>query len=258
MIDNQIRPFEAINANGSSALLIACDHADNLIPDEMAGLGLHPDYLRQHIAYDIGAKQVAMRLAEFFDAPLLLANYSRLVVDLNRHLHDPSLIAEYSDGVEIPGNLNLTDEMRARRINHYFHPYHNQYQDMVNNLIAKHNRPIILAVHSFTPIMNGLVRPWEMGVLWNQDEVLARQLIGSLSKVTGFNIGDNQPYHATDPHGYAQAIHSHERGVELALLEIRQDLIADSDGQIKITDLVCQAVAPILNSTHQCVREDPD
>lgn len=247
MIDNETLPFEVINTKGSSALLIACDHAENLIPDSLSGLGLNPDYLRRHIAYDIGAKQVAIRLAEFFDATLLLASYSRLVIDLNRHLHDPSLIAEYSDGVEIPGNLNLTDEMRTHRINNYFHPYHNQYQDMVNSLISKHDRPIILAVHSFTPIMNGVVRPWEIGVLWDQDEVLAKQLIGNLSKVTGFNIGDNKPYHATDPHGYAQAIYSHECGVELALLEIRQDLISDSDGQIKITELVCQAVSPILN-----------
>lgn len=246
MLDNEIPPFEVINANGSSALLIACDHADNLIPDSLSGLGMKPAYLEQHIAYDIGARQVAMRLADFFDAPLLLARYSRLVVDLNRHLHDPSLIAECSDGIDIPGNLNLTNEMQARRINNYFHPYHNQYQVMVNNLVAKHNRPIILALHSFTPVMNGVHRPWEMGVLWNHDEVLAKQLIASLSKVTRFNIGDNKPYHATDPQGYAQTIHSHERGVELVLLEIRQDLIADSDGQIKISDLVCQAVSAIV------------
>lgn len=247
MIDNQTPPFEVINAKGSASLLIACDHAHNLIPDSLSGLGVNPDYLRRHIAYDIGAKQVAMKLAELLDAPLLLAKYSRLVIDLNRHLHDPSLIAECSDGVEIPGNLNLTAEMRADRINRYFHPYHNQYQDMVSNLISKHNRPIILAVHSFTPIMNGVARPWEMGVLWEQDEVLAKQLIVNLSKVTGFNIGDNKPYHATDPQGYAQARYSHEHGVELVLLEIRQDLITDCDGQTKITESVCQALSAILN-----------
>lgn len=247
MLDNQPSPFEAINAKGSAPLLIACDHANNLIPESLSGLGLNADYLSQHIAYDIGAKQVAIKLADFFDAPLLLANYSRLVIDLNRHFHDPSLIAESSDGIEIPGNLNLSDEMRAERINNYFHPYHNQYQDMVSNLIAKHTRPIILSVHSFTPIMKGVARPWEMGVLWDEDEVLAKQLIANLSEVTGFNIGDNKPYHATNPQGYAQVLHSRERGVEFALLEIRQDLIADDQGQNKITELICQALSPILN-----------
>ena len=238
--------FEVINAQGSSALLIACDHASNRIPESLSGLGLNADYLQQHIAVDIGARQVAILLAEFFDAPLLLANYSRLVIDLNRHLHEPSLIAERSDGVEIPGNLNLTEEMRNYRIDNYFHPYHHQYQDMVSHIIARHERPIILSIHSFTPTMNGLARPWEIGVLWDQDEVLAKQLIASLSAVTGFNIGDNKPYHATNPLGYAQIIHSHERGVELALLEIRQDLIADTAGQTKITQLIGAALSPIL------------
>ena len=82
---------------------------------------------------------------------------------------------------------------------------------MVSHLIAQHQRPIVLSLHSFTPTMNGVVRPWEMGVLLDQDEVLAKQLIANLSKVTGFNIGDNKPYHATYPLGYAQVIHSHER-----------------------------------------------
>jgi predicted N-formylglutamate amidohydrolase len=239
-------PFEVINPTGSSSLLIACDHADNRIPGHLAGLGLDAEYLERHIAYDIGAMQVAKRLSDVFDAPLLLATCSRLVIDLNRHLHDPSSILEESDGVVIPGNLNLNDEMRNYRIERYFDPYHMQYQEMVTGQIAKHERPIILSVHSFTPTMNGRARPWEIGVLWDQDEVLAMQLIESLQKVTGFNIGDNKPYHATDPHGYAQVTHAHERGVEFALLEIRQDLISDSDGQAEISSLVYDAVAPIV------------
>ena len=243
---DEFLPFKVINPGGSSSLLIACDHADNHIPDHLAGLGLDSDYLERHIAYDIGAMQVARRLADIFDAPLLLATCSRLVIDLNRHLHDPSSIVEESDGVIIPGNAGLDEEMRNFRIEKYFDPYHKQYQEMVTGQISNHPRPIILSVHSFTPTMNGRARPWEIGVLWDQDEVLAKQLIESLQKVTGFNIGDNKPYHATDPHGYAQVIHAHERGVEFALLEIRQDLILDCDGQEKISRFVYDAVAPIL------------
>ena len=243
---DEFPPFEVINPAGSSSFLIACDHADNRIPDYLAGLGLDSEYRERHIAYDIGAVQVAKILAEVFDAPLLLATCSRLVIDLNRHLHDPSSIIEESDGVIIPGNLNLNDEMRNYRIEKHFDPYHKQYQEMVTEQISKHERPTILSVHSFTPTMNGRARPWEIGVLWDQDEILANQLIESLEKVTGFNIGNNKPYHATDPHGYAQVIHAHERGVEFALLEIRQDLISDCDGQEKISRLVYDSVAPIL------------
>jgi predicted N-formylglutamate amidohydrolase len=243
---DEFPPFEVINPAGYSSLLIACDHADNRIPDHLAGLGLDSEYLERHIAYDIGAMQVAKRLSVIFDAPLLLATCSRLVIDLNRHLDDPSSIIEESDGVLIPGNLNLNDEMRNDRIENYFNPYHRQYQEMVTGQISKHQRPIILSVHSFTPTMNGRARPWEIGVLWDQDEVLAMQLIESLEKVTGFNIGNNKPYHATDPHGYAQVTHAHERGVEFALLEIRQDLISDCDGQEKMSALVHDSVAPIV------------
>lgn len=239
--------FEVINAEGVAPLLIACDHAANLIPDSLFGLGVDAKYLQQHIAHDIGSKQVALLLAKLLDAPLLLAKYSRLVVDLNRHLNDPSLIPECSDGVAIPGNLNLSTEMRTHRISHYFQPYHQQYQHMAKAQIAKHSRPIILALHSFTPSMNGVARPWEMGVLWNQDEVLATQLMKNLAEVTDFNIGDNQPYHAAEPLGYAQSIYSNACGVELVMLEIRQDLIANCCGQTKIAKLAYKAVAPILN-----------
>ncbi len=242
---DEFPPFEVINPAGAAPILIACDHADNRIPGYLAGLGLDGVYLEQHIAYDIGAKQVAIMLSALFDAPLLVATYSRLVIDLNRHLHDPSLIAEISDGVTIPGNLDLTEATRNHRIKRFFNPYHDQYQDMVGAQLSMHARPIILAIHSFTPTMNGVARPWEIGVLWDQDAVLAQQLIESLSKVTGFNIGNNKPYHATDPHGYAQVIHAHERGVEFSLLEIRQDLIADNEGQATIAKFIYEAVLPI-------------
>ncbi len=245
---NELTPaFEIINAQGKSPLLIACDHAANLIPPSLLNLGLDAQYWQQHIAYDIGARQVALRLSEFFDAPLLLAKYSRLLIDLNRHLDDPSLIPEISDGIVIPANNNLSAEQRKHRINHYFQPYHQQYQRLATAQIAQHSRPIILALHSFTPMMNGVARPWEVGVLWNQDAVLAKQLMKNLAEVSDFNIGDNQPYHAAKPLGYAQSIYSKARGIELVMLEIRQDLIANDSQQNNIAQLIGKAIANILN-----------
>lgn len=239
-------PYRIINEQGSAPLIIACDHAENVIPNSLNGLGLSAAHLRRHIAYDIGAKQVSLLLSKLFDAPLLLAGYSRLVIDLNRHLHDPTLILEESDGIEIPGNMNLTSEMINQRKETFFHTYHQQYKKMTGTLVSRYERPVILSVHSFTPTMNGFHRPWEMGVLWDHNEVFAKQVIEGLSKVTGFQIGENEPYPATDPVGYAQTVYGHEPGVEFALLEIRQDLIANQQDQRKISQFIHEAFIPIL------------
>ncbi len=247
MLDSQSAPFEVLNPDGTAPVLIACDHAGNHIPESLSGLELDACYLTRHIAWDIGARQVAARLAALFDAPCLLARYSRLVIDLNRHLHDPSLIAVASDGVEIPGNLNLTGQERSARIEKFFHPYHNQYREMVSLLKSRHQKPIILSVHSFTPRMNGKQRPWDFGVLWDEDEALARALIANLRKIPGRVTGENQPYHARHPRGYAQVVHARNRGVELALLEIRQDLIGDREGQAEIAGLIYAVLKPILS-----------
>lgn len=247
MLDRQEPPpYRIINEQGSASLLIACDHAENVIPNSLNGLGLSAAHLRRHIAYDIGAKQVSLLLSELFDAPLLLSGYSRLVVDLNRHLDDPTLIVVESDGVPIPGNMNLTDEMINRRKETFFHSYHQQYQKMAGSLVSRCRRPVILSVHSFTPAMNGVNRPWEIGVLWDRNEGFAKRLIESLSTVTGFRIGENEPYPATDPEGYAQTVYGHEPGVEFALLEIRQDLVANQQGQRKISRLIHEALIPML------------
>jgi predicted N-formylglutamate amidohydrolase len=168
-------PYEIINPDGSAPVLVACDHADNRIPLSLHGLGLDPVHLENHIAYDIGAREVALKLSRLFDAPLLLANYSRLVVDLNRHLDDPTLLVEQSDGIDIPGNQNLDAEKRDQRVRNYFQPYHDQYACMVSRLAAHHKSPMILAIHSFTPTFNGYLRPWDFGVLWDQSEELAKK-----------------------------------------------------------------------------------
>ncbi|MCY3768397.1 MAG: N-formylglutamate amidohydrolase [Gammaproteobacteria bacterium] len=247
MLDRQEPPpYRIVNEQGPAPLLIACDHAENAVPNSLNGLGLSAAHLRGHIAYDIGAKQVSLLLSKRFDAPLLLSGYSRLVIDLNRHLDDPTLILEESDGIPIPGNRNLTDEMISQRKKTFFHSYHEQYRKMAGTLFARCRHPVILSVHSFTPTMNGFDRPWEMGVLWDRNEGFAKRIIERLSKVTGFRIGENEPYPATDPEGYAQTVYGHQPGVEFALLEIRQDLIANRQGQRKISEFIHEALIPIL------------
>ncbi|NKB61303.1 MAG: N-formylglutamate amidohydrolase [Gammaproteobacteria bacterium] len=228
---NEPSPYEVINESGDAPILITCDHADNRIPESLKGLSISDALRGQHIAYDIGAKQVAMMLSEKFDAPLLVANYSRLVIDLNRHPGDPGLIPQVSDGHEIPGNKGLTRAQRHQRMDALFEPYHRRHKVLVDQLESQHESPIIFSVHSFTPVMQGFVRPWHYGVLWDQCHELAEKLVIGLRRDESLCIGENQPYNAVEPRGYSMNVHAQDRGIDMGLIEIRQDLIEHETGQ---------------------------
>ena len=246
-IQNQPPVYEVFNYYGGAPVLIGCDHAENRIPERFADLGLDKHQLNRHIAYDIGAKPVAILLAEMLDAPLIMSNFSRLIVDPNRHLDDNSLIVEHSDDVWIPGNLGLTESQRNERINGFFHPYHNAYRQLVLKLIQQHNNPIILSIHSFVPLFQGESRPWHYGVLWEEfHRDLATRVLEKFSVFEDLIIGDNQPYRSGFPQGYAQAVHAENNGIQMALIEIRQDLINNTAGQKKAADIIYQVISPII------------
>ena len=247
-------PYEVVNENGKAPMMIACDHASNRIPLKLGGLGIDPALLDLHIAYDIGAWQVARRLSEKFDAPLLVANYSRLAVDLNRHYGDPGMFPEVSDHHPIPGNKDLDAASRQLRIQSLFEPYHRQHGEMVDERKRRFVKPIILSVHSFTDCYQGFARPWHFGVLWDQDEELAKRLLANFTTIAQDHdpilvVGDNEPYHARNPLGYSLVAHAASKNVEMALIEIRQDLIADEAGQRWAAEILYQIVEPLLDQS---------
>ena len=246
--------YEIFNHDGAAPLMIACDHASNRVPDVLKGLGIAPALLELHIAYDIGARQVAERLAMKFDAPLITANYSRLVIDLNRHFGDLGMFAEMSDEHVIVGNQNLTAQQMSARIDAIFRPYHRRHGEMVDTLKEKFKKPIILSVHSFTDQYQGFSRPWQFGVLWDQDEALAMQLLKNFSSAANAHqpplvIGNNEPYHARQPLGYSLVEHAAKKNVEMALIEIRQNLIADDAGQQWAADILYEVISPLIDLT---------
>jgi len=243
-----------MNQSGDTPMMISCDHASNTIPRSLDGLGIDPALKALHIAYDIGARQVATLLSKQFNAPLLLANYSRLVVDLNRHHGDPSMFPEVSDRHPIPGNFNLSEQQIQQRLDDLFAPYHSFHSAMVDKLCARFQKPVILSIHSFTDVFFEFKRPWHFGVLWDHSRELAGRLIGSFralsdSENAGLVIGDNEPYHARDPLGYSLVEHGANRDVEIVLIEIRQDLIADAAGQEWAARIIFEAFNPLLDWT---------
>ncbi|MCY4149591.1 MAG: N-formylglutamate amidohydrolase [Gammaproteobacteria bacterium] len=244
---SNIPVYDIQNANGKAPLLIGCDHAENRIPEGLSDLGLEPAHLESHIALDVGAKQVSMLLSEMFDAPLIMAGYSRLVVDLNRYPHDPSLILDVSDGISIPGNMNLDAASRQERIDAFFDPYHRKYAEMARDMMERHDAPLLLALHSFSPTYEGQQRPWHYGVMWDEyPKNVKEQLLEGLNGVGGLVIGDNKPYAGHSPQGYAHVEHGHKNSMRVALLEIRHDLISKPADQERSAELLYEVFKNIV------------
>lgn len=228
--DKEPGPWEELNPGSTSPLLLLCDHANNRVPKSLGHLGLELDALGKHVAYDIGCEKLTRLLADKFQAAALLAHYSRLVIDLNRHPGDGSSIPVISDNIDIPGNTNLTMEQIRAREEALFWPYHNQIERMLDKIVSRGQTPILCAIHSFTPVFRGYQRPWHIGVLWDRDQRLSTPLLESLQAIPHICVGDNEPYHARNPVGYTMDIHGERNGYPHILLEVRQDLIGHDEG----------------------------
>lgn len=223
-------PFELINPAGGARFVFFCDHAGRAFPKVLGHLGLPGPALEQHIAWDIGIAKLARRLATGLDAPAALAAYSRLVIDCNRRLNDPTSIPQESDRISIPGNRGLSASDREARAETIFRPYHNAVAAMIRRKVEGGVTPAVISLHSFTPVMNDFQRPWHIGVLWNKDPRIPVPLMARLAQEPGLCVGDNEPYSGRDEHGYSVIAHAEALGLPHALIEIRQDLIADDAG----------------------------
>jgi predicted N-formylglutamate amidohydrolase len=224
------KPYRLIEGDATTGLLILCDHADNTIPEAYGTLGLRPEDLHRHIAYDLGAAEVAERLAETLGAPAVLSRFSRLLIDPNRGRDDPTLIMQISDGLIVPGNVGLADEEIDLRIARYYEPYHRAIERAIATGFAAGKAPVIVSVHSFTQAWKGTARPWSVGVLWDKDPRLAVPLLEALRTIPGIEVGDNAPY-SGQLKGDTLYRHGTKRGLAHALIEVRQDLILGPEGQ---------------------------
>jgi predicted N-formylglutamate amidohydrolase len=224
-------PVVAINETGSSVFFLTCDHGGRAFPRRLGRLGLaEPDTLR-HIAWDIGIAEVGRRLSALLDAPLVTQSYSRLVIDCNRDPAVPSSIAELSEDTPIPGNLGLSETARQARQQAIFHPYHDHIAAALDRRLKAGHETALVALHSFTPVFKGVSRPWQIGVLFNRDERLARPLIDLLRADRDLVTGENQPYRVTDLTDYTVPVHAERRRLPYLEIELRQDLIAEPPGQ---------------------------
>jgi predicted N-formylglutamate amidohydrolase len=225
-------PVSIHNAGGTSPLLLVADHAGNRIPRALGDLGVSEVERARHIGWDIGIAGVSRRLADALDAVLIQQNYSRLVIDCNRPPGVPSSIPEISEVTAIPGNVALSEAQKAARVAEIFRPYHDAIEAELNGRLQKDLPVALVAMHSFTPVYKGFVRPWHAGVLYNRDDRFSKRLKALLEAEGDLTVGDNEPYTVDDLSDYTIPVHGEKRGLHHIAIEIRQDLIADEQGQI--------------------------
>ena len=236
--------YEEIAGSGTARTLLLCDHATNIVPEEVAGgsLGLPEAEMSRHIAYDPGAWEVTLELAHMLDAPAILTRFSRLVIDPNRGEDDPTLVMRLYDGTIVPANRHVTPEEVRRRLVTWHRPYHAAIDAAIDRMEEEGRTPALVAIHSFTPQLKGRApRPWEVGILWHHDGRLALPLIARLREA-GYCVGNNQPY-SGELEGDTMSRHGTGRNLAHVLIELRQDLIATTEGR----RLWAARLAPILS-----------
>lgn len=228
-----------IRGDAGSGMLLIGDHASNHVPDDI-DLGVPPGMLEEHVAIDIGVADLARALCTALDCQGILGGVSRLVIDFNREEDAPGLIPAVSDGREIPGNKGLSAAQWEQRLARYWRPYHQK----IGHIISAVRPKMLISLHSFTPRLktDAGERPWQIGILYNQDDRAARIALPLLDRA-GIVAGDNLPYsgkvlNATmNRHGEANAI-------PYLGIEVRQDLISDVPGVARW----CDALTPVVRA----------
>ena len=242
---DDVPPYITLNPNSITPVLLVCDHASNRFPKSLGTMGL--DYLDRlsHITVDIGSRATTESLARQLNTTAILCQYSRLIVDCNRNISDNSAYLDKSDGVDIPGNQNLNDNEKEIRESEIYWPYHNAIDTQISRLKKQKVSPIIISIHSFTPVFNGNKREWEVGVLWDKDPTTARIFINKLTEA-GFLVGDNKPYSGKDLEDFTLDYHAETIGLPHVGIEIRQDLINNDDGVMRISNTLQKVISSLV------------
>lgn len=234
-------PLEIHNGQATSDFFIICEHAGRLLPRRTGTLGLPAADLTRHIAWDIGARDIAVALADRLAAPLFMQRYSRLFCDCNRKPHVASFAPEVSEATVIPGNQGLSDAERRLRTEAVFWPFHKGVTEALDRRRDEDRRTLLVTVHSFTPVFLGRSRPWEVGVMFRADRHFAPPVAQWLKENTDYTVGINEPYKVSDD-DYAIPVHGEGRNLPCVEFEIRNDLIPDREAAGKWADLLARSL----------------
>ncbi|WP_157928915.1 N-formylglutamate amidohydrolase [Pararhizobium haloflavum] len=224
-------PTEILYREAQSDFFLICEHAGRMIPGALGDMGLGEDDRRRHIAWDIGARQLAVALSQRLGCPLYMQRYSRLVCDCNRRPDVPSFTPERSEDTIVPANVDLTAAQRQKRADEIFWPFHNAVSQALGRRKSAGRKTNLVTIHTFTPVFQGRTRPWEIGVLFNRDRRFAPAIAEWLKANSDHIIGINEPYAVSDESDYAIPVHGENNGLPCVEFEIRNDLLS-SDGSV--------------------------
>jgi len=236
------RVVEVHNAAAASQIVIVCEHASPSIPMAFHNLGLAPEVLGSHIAWDPGARPVARTMAARLDAVLIAAKVSRLVYDCNRPPEARDAMPDRSEVFDVPGNANLSASEKAARVAQYYTPF----RDAVAQVMARKAAPILITMHSFTPIYHNAPRAVEIGVLHDKDARLADALLARSERYLDHDVQRNEPYGPQDGVTHTLKEHAIGQGHLNVMLEVRNDLIADEATQGKMADNLARWIKDAL------------
>jgi predicted N-formylglutamate amidohydrolase len=246
-------PTITVNDGGRSPLFLVCEHAGRKIPKSLNSLGLPAHEFERHIAYDIGAEQVARGLCERLDAPLVLQRYSRLVYDCNRPPEAAGAIPVLSELTEIPGNRGLSEAQKLLRIREIYDPFHAQVGRLIDLRLNARQPVIFITIHSFTPVFKGIARKVDVGLLFDRDRRFTDRIAPLLQAAGRLELRYNEPYGPADGVCHTLNVHAGVRGLPYSMIEIRNDLIANESGQVewadRLADVLRRAAQEIERST---------
>lgn len=254
-------------AGSVPSLVVVCEHASNVLPVERpdlgGDLGLAPETRTSHAAWDIGALGLARGLAARLGADarigggavLVHAPLSRLAYDLNRAPDHPSAMPAKSEVHEIPGNRGLTAAQRLARVEAIYRPFHATLADVIARIMAQGVRPVLLAVHSFTPVFHGQRRAVEFGIIHDDDPALSLALLAA-ARGCGLDTRLNEPYSAAGDVTHTIRLHAVPCRLANTMIEVRNDLIADAPAQEAMADrlapILAQAIAATVPGARSC------
>ncbi len=239
-------PVSVANPSGDSDILLVCEHASNRIPVALDMLGLEPEVLQSHIAWDPGAIEVAMAMAEILDATVISQNFSRLVYDCNRAPGAHDAMPAISEIYEVPGNQSLSELDQQRRIIEIYTPFHETVADTIEQRTHAGRHPVIVTIHSFTPVYHGAMREVELGILHDWDTRLADAMLDNAPRFTDKVTRRNEPYGPGQGVMHTIDIHAAPRDLLNVMIEVRNDLIADEAGQVRAAnELVAMLMAAL-------------
>lgn len=241
-------PVTVANADGRGAVVLVCEHASRRLPEQLGSLGLSAEALESHIAWDPGALAVAEHLSALLDAPLVYQRFSRLVYDCNRPPEAPGAMPESSEIYDIPGNRALSPIERERRTQALYLPFHAAISALLDRRAAAGRESVIVTMHSFTPVYMGKPRAVQIGILHDEDSRIADAMLRAADGLTGYDIRRNEPYGPADGVTHTLIKHGLARGLKNVMIEVRNDLIRDEDGQRVMADLLAELLGDALKA----------